>query len=44
MGKVDKRFLVENIQAWGGNVTEERLVEADKLYEDLGREMNKENI
>lgn len=42
MGKVDS--LGRKFIGFGGNVTEESLGEAAKRYEDLGREMGKENL
>lgn len=43
MGKVES-FGAKFTEGLGGNVTEGRLGEAVKLYEDLGREMGKQNL
>lgn len=44
MGKVNKEFWVESLQKVLGKMLQERVGEAAKLYEDLGRELGKENL
>lgn len=44
MRKVDKGFFCRKFTGLGEKVTEERLEKAAKLYENLGGEMNKENL